>query len=133
MTFELTILVGSAMLGLLHIVLVAQLSNYHRGYVKWAAGARDEPPEPLPRVAARIERAYRNYLETYPYFVAVTLTAQALGVHSWQTEWGTALFLGSRVLYVGLYAAGVWLLRSLVWNVAYGGIALVIIAVLRSA
>ena len=75
--------------------------------------------------------SYRNYLETYPYFVAVTLTAQALGVHSWLTEWATALFLGSRVLYVGLYAAGVWLLRSLVWNVAYGGIVLIVVAILR--
>lgn len=126
-------LLGSVLLGLAHLVLVAQLSNRHRGYVKWAAGPRDEAPIPLPRVSARIERAYRNYLETYPYFVAVILTAQTLGIHDALTAWGSALFVASRVLYIGLYAAGVWLLRSLVWNIAYLGIVLVLVGILRGA
>jgi uncharacterized MAPEG superfamily protein len=132
MTLEFQVLVGSVILGLAHLVLAAQLSNRHRGYAKWAAGARDEAAAPLPAIPARIERAYRNYLETLPYFVVVVLVAHLLNVHGALTQWGAVLFLGARIVYVGLYALGVWLVRSLVWNVAYLGIALIVVAIVRS-
>ena len=133
MTLELHVLVAAAVLGLLHLVLVAQLSNRHRGYLRWAAGARDVTSAPLPPVTARLERAYRNYMETFPYFAGVTLVAHALDVHSGLTEWGALLYLGARILYVPLYASGIWLLRSLVWNVAFLGIALTITAIVRGS
>ena len=44
------------------------------------------------------------------------------------TEWGVQLYFGARVAYVALYAAGVFLLRSLVWNLATLGIAMVLLS-----
>ena len=44
------------------------------------------------------------------------------------TEWGVQLYFGARVAYLALYAAGVLLLRSLVWNVAALGIAMVLLS-----
>src|SRR5215203_2937350 len=43
---------------------------------------------------------------------------------------GCALYLWARVAYVPLYAAGVPLLRSLVWNVVTLGIVLLVVALL---
>src|SRR4051812_33649344 len=41
------------------------------------------------------------------------VTAHVTNTHSWMTEWGVQLYLGARVGYLALYAAGVFLLRSL--------------------
>ena len=48
--------------------------------------------------------------------------------HSWMTEWGVQLYFAARVAYLALYAAGVFLLRSLVWNAATPRIALVLLS-----
>jgi uncharacterized MAPEG superfamily protein len=85
---------------------------------------------PLAGVAGRLERALRNYLETFPLFAAAVLIANVLGRHSWLTEWGVLLYLPSRMVYLALYAGGVFLIRSLVCNVATVGIALVLLALL---
>jgi uncharacterized MAPEG superfamily protein len=44
------------------------------------------------------------------------------------TEWGVQLYFWGRVTYLALYAAGVFLLRSLAWNVAALGIVLVLLS-----
>jgi uncharacterized MAPEG superfamily protein len=67
-------------------------------------------------------------LETFPLFVAVVLVADVSGTHNTLTERGTLLYLGARVAYVLLYAAGVPLIRSLVWSVATAGISLFVVA-----
>lgn len=46
------------------------------------------------------------------------------------TEWGAQLFFWARVAYVVFYAAGVFLVRSLVWNIATGGIVLVLVSLI---
>ena len=102
-----------------------------RGY-RWTASARDEVTPPLTGVAGRLERALGNYLETFPLFAALVLATEAAGVHTRLTEWGAYLYLGARVLYLPLYALGVPLIRSLVWNVATVGMLLFIVALLRA-
>jgi MAPEG family len=56
------------------------------------------------------------------------LIAHVTNTHSSMTEWGVQLYFGARVAYLALYAAGVFLLRSLVWNVATLGIAMVLLS-----
>ena len=46
------------------------------------------------------------------------------------TEWGVQLYFWGRVAYLVLYAGGVFLLRSLTWNVATLGIILVLLSLL---
>lgn len=125
MTTELQILALSCVLGLAQIVLAAHTASLQRGY-RWAATARDAPVPPLAGVAGRLERALRNYLETFPLFAAAVLIAHVAGREGPLTEWGVQLYFWGRIAYLALYAGGVFLVRSLVWNVATVGILLVL-------
>jgi len=129
MTIELTMLACSVALGLGHIVLASHAASFQRGY-RWTASARDESVPPLTGVPGRLERAARNYLETFTFFAATVLMANAAGRHSWMTAAGAQLYFWGRVAYLPLYALGVPLLRSLAWNVATLGIVMVLLALL---
>jgi len=127
MTTELTMLAFSVVLGLVQIVLSAQSKNLVTGY-RWAGGPRDEPRAQLTPVAGRLERALSNFLETFPLFAAAVLIAHAAGQHDWMTVWGAQLYFWGRVAYVPLYTFGVFLVRSLAWNVATFGIILILLS-----
>ncbi len=126
MTIELQMLALSAALGLVQILLSSQAASFQYGY-RWAASARDQPMPPLTGVAARLERALRNFMETFVLFVAAILVANVIDHHSWMTVWGAQLYFWGRVAYVPLYAFGVPLVRSIAWNVATVGIILVLL------
>lgn len=127
MTLELALLALSVGLGIVHIVAASHAASLQRGY-RWAASARDEPVAPLQGVAGRLDRALRNFLETFPLFAAVVLAAAAMDRHNALTEWGAELYFWGRVAYLPLYAAGIPLVRSLAWNVATVGILLILVA-----
>jgi uncharacterized MAPEG superfamily protein len=129
MTIELTLLAFSVGLGFVHIVAASHSASLQRGY-RWSASSRDEPVEPLHGVAGRLDRALKNYLETFPLFAALVLAAHAVGRHNTLTEWGAQLYFWGRVAYLPIYAAGIPLVRSLLWNVAAVGILLFLAALL---
>ena len=130
MTLELKMLAFSIVLGLVQIVLASHAASLQRGYV-WTAGSRDEAmPVLLTGVAGRLARALQNFVETFPLFAAGVLIAHVAATHSWMTEWGVQLYFWGRVAYLALYAAGVFLLRSLAWNMATLGIVLVLLSLL---
>jgi uncharacterized MAPEG superfamily protein len=118
---ELLGLVAAAALGLVHIVLASHAASLQRGY-RWTAGPRDESLSPLRGIAGRLARANANYLETFPFFAAGILAVLAAGSHSPWSRWGVILYIGGRIAYLPLYAFGVFLVRSLAWNVALAGI-----------
>ena len=132
MTTELWLLVGSIVLGFVHILLQAHTMNLQRG-LRWNAGPRDEPMPPLTGVAGRLQRGLRNFLETFPLFAAAVLIAQAANIHNVLTLWGAWLYFFGRIAYVPLYAFGVSYIRSLAWNVATIGIVLVLAGIVRDA
>ena len=127
MTPELKMLALTIVLGLLQIVLASHASSLQRGYV-WTASSREEVVPVLTGVAGRLARALQNFGETFPLFAAGVLIAHVAGAHSWMTEWGVQFYFWGRVTYLFLYAAGVFLLHSLVWNVAVLGIVLVLLS-----
>ena len=127
MTIELTLLALSVGLGFVHIVAASHAASLQRGY-RWSASARDEPVEPLRGVAGRLDRALRNFLETFPLFAAVVLAADAMGRHDALTALGAQLYFWGRVAYLPLYAAGIPLVRTLAWQVAAAGILLFLVA-----
>jgi uncharacterized MAPEG superfamily protein len=45
-----------------------------------------------------------------------------------ETVWGAQLYFWGRVVYVPLYGFGVFLVRSLAWNVATFGIILILLS-----
>ena len=129
MTIELRTLLWSVVLGFVHIVAASHAASLQRGY-RWTASAREGEVAPLTGVAGRLDRALRNYSETSPLFAALVLVAHTAGRHSGLTESGAMLYFVARLAYLPLYAFGVPLVRSLVWNVAGLGMALVFVALL---
>lgn len=123
MPIELIGLVASVALGIVHIVLASHSASLQRGY-RWTASARDAVVPPLTGVAGRLSRASANYLETFPYFGLLALAVYFAGASSATAAWGVWLYLLGRVVYLLLYAFGVFLVRSLMWNVATLGIVL---------
>ena len=131
MSVELRMLTLSVVLGIAQIIAASHAASLQRGY-RWTASPRDAKVEPLRGVAGRLDRALRNFVETFPLFAAVVLAAHVTNTHDTLTEWGARLYFWGRLAYLLLYAAGVPLMRSLVWNVATIGIALIVGALLLS-
>ena len=123
MPLELIGLVASVALGIVHIVLASHSASLQRGY-RWTASARDSEVPPLQGIAGRLSRASANFLETFPYFGLLALAVYVADASSSTSAWGVGLYLLGRVLYLPLYAFGVFLVRSLAWNVATLGIVL---------
>lgn len=124
MTTELRMLAFSVLLGLFHIAIAASFANRQRGF-RWNWSARDTPMPPLTGVAARLDRAMRNYLETFTFFAAAVMLANLAGGHDWTAVLGAQLYFYGRLVYLPLYGFGVPYLRSAVWSVATLGIVMV--------
>ncbi|MCT7046442.1 MAPEG family protein, partial [Salmonella enterica] len=81
----------------------------------WNAGNRDEQV-PLTGLAARVDRASRNYLETFAFFAAAVLVVVVGQRTNAQTALGAQLYVWARVIYLPVYAIGIPYLRTLVWT-----------------
>ena len=90
MSFELAMLTASSVFCLVQIVASSHAASLQRGY-RWTASSRDADVSPLTGVAGRFERALRNFLETFPVFIAAVFLVHALGRESILSEWGAGL------------------------------------------
>ncbi len=125
---EQTMLGLAALLGLFQLMIAARTGNRQRG-LKWNLSARDEAPPAVGAVAGRLERAYRNFMETFPFFAVSVILLSAEARHSWATVWGSETYLTARVVYLPLYGFGVPGVRTLVWLIALLAILLLYAAV----
>ena len=132
MNFDLEMLVASCVLCLTQRIIASHAASLQRGY-RWAASSRDAEVPPLKGLAGRLERALRNFLETFPVFVAAVFLVHALNRESAVSEWGAGLYFSARLVYLMLYATAVPVLRSLAWNIASVGIALLLLAAIWRA
>jgi len=121
MTIEIKMLAWSIALGLAHVLLGATLMTQQRG-LKWNTGARDGEVRPLTGVAARVDRALKNFLETFPFFAAAVLAVAFTQRTTADTALGAQVYFWARLAYVPIYAAGVPYLRTLVWAVSFWGL-----------
>jgi uncharacterized MAPEG superfamily protein len=124
---ELTLLAASVVLGIIHIVAFSHLQSWQRGY-RWTAGSREQSVRPLTGIAGRVERALRNYFETFPFFATAVLLVTVEGAHSWLTVLGAHFYFWGRIVYALLYALNLPLTRSLAWNIPTIGILMEVIA-----
>lgn len=120
MSIELKMLAWSIVLGVLHVLIGATLATQQRG-LKWNASARDGVPKPLTGVAARVDRATRNFLETFVFFAAAVLAVVIAQKTSSWTALGAQIYFWARVAYLPVYAAGIPFLRTVVWAVGFYG------------
>jgi uncharacterized MAPEG superfamily protein len=127
MSIELKMLGWSLCLGLLYIVIAASLATQQRG-LKWNAGNRDGELKSLTGVAARADRASRNFLETFPFFAAAVLAVMLQGSNTAHTAMGTELYFWARLVYLPVYMIGIPYLRTLVWAVSIFGLLIVLAA-----
>ena len=125
MSIELKMLVWSIVLGLAHILLAAPLAT-QQGGLKWNAGARDGVPPPLTGVAARLDRANRNFLETFAFFAVAILALLVTQKTDAHTALGAQLYFWSRLVYLPVYASGIAYVRSLVWAVSIAGLVMLV-------
>lgn len=128
MTPELTYLVWSIVLLLVHILLQATLSDLSKG-LGWALGPQDEA-RGQNVIADRVERALKNFLQTFPAFAALALLLAQTGQNTETTALGAALYFWARVAYVPAFASGIPLARSIAWFASMGGILLMLLAFL---
>jgi uncharacterized MAPEG superfamily protein len=127
MSVEFWTLFGAMALGLVHLTAASFTFKAQVGNA-YSVGARDEDIRPS-GVAGRLDRAQRNYLETFAIFAAAVLMLESLDrTGSWLSVAGASIYLGGRVLFLPLYAAGVPWLRTFSWNIATAGLVTVMVA-----
>ena len=123
---ELEMLLWATVLGLVQLAIAASLNTGQRGLM-WGAGARDGEAPPVSAVAARVDRAFKNFLETFGFFAVGVLLLHATGKANAQSAMGAQLYFWARVVYMPAYATGIPFLRTIVWAAALVGIVLVLL------
>ena len=126
MTTELSLLAWSVVLGLVHAVATGQFTTLQHG-MSYGLSPRDEQ-KPVTGIGARVQRAFANYMQTFPFFAAAVLIAHVAGRHSWLTVVGAQLYFWARLAYVPLYAAGIPVVRTVAFLIALLGIVLILFA-----
>jgi uncharacterized MAPEG superfamily protein len=122
---ELKILALGALLLFVYIFTATRFKTAQYGR-NWNVGARDETlPEPNP-VSGRTMRAQANFLETFPIAIVALLGVVIAGKTSPMTALGGWIWLGARFVYLPLYAAGIPVIRTVVWSIGMIGLVMVI-------
>lgn len=124
-TTELTVLAWGCVLGLVHIVAAVRVKTRQYG-VAWNMGARDEALPPPAPIVGRLARAQANFFETFPIAAAAILIVSLAGLGTLWTQIGALVWLGARILYLPVYAAGIPKVRTLIFLVSFAGLAMLL-------
>jgi uncharacterized MAPEG superfamily protein len=127
-SIEMQTLFCALLLGIVQLLLATLASVAGRG-LPWGVGPRDEGWPPIGKFGARLDRAYRNFLETFVFFAAAVLLTHALGKSTHNSVLGAQIYLWARVLYVPAYAFGIPYLRTIIWVASLVGIMMVMRAI----
>ena len=129
MPLELKLLAWSVVLLLVQIVLQAASSSSELG-LPYAMSPRDEGRQPRSIYAGRTTRALRNLLETYPAFIGLVLALVISDKTGGVGVIGAEIYLAARVLYLIVYAAGVSVVRTLLWTASIVGLIMMLVRLL---
>ena len=125
MAVELKILALGAVLLFIHIFTATRFKTAQYGR-QWNVSARDETLPPPNPIAGRLMRAQANFEETFPIAIIALLGVVIAGRTSQWTAIGGWTWLGARLIYLPIYAAGIPVVRTIVWAVALIGLGMVI-------
>lgn len=125
MPVELKIAALGALLLFVHIFTATRFKTAQYGR-NWNVGARDEALPPPNAMAGRTMRAQANFQESFPIAIVALLGVVLAHKTSATTALGGWIWLGARAVYLPLYAAGVPVVRTIVWTVSIAGLAMVI-------
>jgi len=125
MPVELRIAAFGSLLLFVHIFTAIRFKTQQYGR-KWNVGARDEDLPPANPMTGRTIRAQANFAETFPIAIVALLGVVLAGRTSAITALGGWIWLGARVVYLPLYAAGIPVIRTIVWTISMAGLAMVL-------
>lgn len=128
LSIELEKLFWASVLGIIQLLIATQAATSQNG-VSWNLSPRDQQIE-LAGVAGRLDRAFKNFMQTFPFFMAAILIVQITTLANNVTAIGAHLYFWARVVYVPLYALGIPGIRSLVWLASLIGIIMVFSALI---
>jgi len=129
-SIEIQMLCWSVVLGLVQLFLATSMAAKDQG-LPYNLTPRDLPPPSVTRVTARLQRAFGNFRETFVYFAVAVLVVTSMAKNSPGSALGAQIYFWSRVVYVPVYAAGIPVLRTLIWAASIVGLVMVLLAALR--
>ena len=129
-SIEIQMLCWSVVLGLGQLA-VATLGGLVDQGLPYNISSRDLPPPSITRITARLQRAFGNFRETFVYFAVAVLVVTTMVKNTPTSALGAQLYFWSRVAYVPVYAAGIPVLRTLIWAASIVGLVMVLGAALR--
>ena len=122
---EIWVLAWSAVLLVLQVIIQATATaDLGPAYL---FSPRDEGLKSKSVLAGRLERALHNLLETYPAFIALVVALALTGKTGGIAATGALLWIVARILYAIVYAAGIPVVRTLLWFSSIIGLALMAI------
>lgn len=126
-SIEIQMLCWAAGLGLAQLVIATSLAIKDQG-LAYNISARDLSPPPVAALTARFQRAFGNFRETFVYFAVAVLVVTLADKTNASSALGAQVYFWSRVVYVPVYAAGIPVLRTLVWAASIVGLVMVLLA-----
>ena len=116
----------SALLGLIYL-------SVHGLYMRRSVGFRpgnsnrDNDP-PLDLEAQRSKRAFVNYLESWPVFIAISTALAVAEITNLVLTVATAVWLLARAAYLPAYILGFGRTRSLIWVISIAALFVLLLA-----
>ncbi|HYM32164.1 MAG TPA: MAPEG family protein [Candidatus Cybelea sp.] len=124
MSTDLTMLVWSAVLTFVQVLPYVNGRLLTNWTLADAVGNREKDP-PDAAWVGRAVRAHTNMVENLPIFAALVLVAHVTSHANAMTALGAQIFFWARLVYAGVYIAGIPYLRTLVWLVSIIGMAII--------
>lgn len=125
MPVEIRILALGAVLLFVYIFTAVRFKTAQYGR-EWNVGARDEQLPPPNVLTGRTARAQNNFLETFPIAIVALAGVVIANRTSSTTALGGWIWLGARVAYLPLYAAGIRVVRTIAYAISMIGLGMVI-------
>ena len=125
MPVEVRIAAFGAVLLFIHIFIATRFKTRQYGR-KWNVSARDEALPPPNELTGRTMRAQANFQETFPIAIVALLGVVLADRTSNLTALGGWIWLSARIIYLPLYAAGVPVIRTIVYTISIVGLGMVI-------
>jgi uncharacterized MAPEG superfamily protein len=128
-SMEIQMLCWSVVLGLVQLILATSLATKDQG-LAYNMSARDLPAPSVTPLSARMLRAFGNFRETFVYFAVAVLVVTVLAKNSSTSALGAQIYFWARLVYVPVYAAGIPVVRTMIWTVSIVGLVMVLLAAL---
>ena len=123
---EVKLLIAAVIIGLVHLIWASVAGSGGHRDTAWLLGPRDDP-RPVTGQAARLSRAYANFLETFPLFAVAVIAVVMTNKTGTQPTFGAWLYVLGRLAYVPLYAMGLPVVRTVAWTASMIGIVWIIV------